>query len=121
MSLLKAILKSDYLGVVECIDNGDDINAVLNGNTPLSILDIAIQARDENPNDSQAKSIVILLSAKGAKTYTKLLEQKPVKKNIPVSVKKNNKNKSIKTNGIATGRRVKVNLSRRNNRSQKTR
>jgi hypothetical protein len=68
MSLLKGILTSDYLTLVQGLDNRENVNAVLNGDPPKSLLDIAIEADSEN-STMQSKAIISLLRTKGALTY----------------------------------------------------
>jgi len=68
MSLLRAILTSDYLTLVQGLDHGENVNAVLNGDPPKSLLDIAIEADSEN-STVQSKAIISLLRTKGALTY----------------------------------------------------
>jgi len=68
MSLLKGILTSDYLTVVQGLDDRENVNAVLNGDPPKSLLDIAIEADSEN-STMQSKAIISLLRTKGALTY----------------------------------------------------
>jgi len=114
MSLFKAIIDSDYMKVVRCINKGANINELMNPRTPLSMLDIAIQISKDDSSNKAAISIVNLLKAKGALTYDELLNQKP--KNItglpPRSVK--GTTTINKTKGIAS-------LPRRGGSRRKTR
>lgn len=88
MSLLVSIIQSDYAGVLQHINNGDNINAILNGNPPKSMLDIAIEARQSNPK-IHAGYIVATLKAKGAKTYDELQSdigiERPKIKNVGIA------------------------------------
>lgn len=88
MSLLVSIIQSDYAGVLQHINNGDNINAILNGNPPKSMLDIAIEARQSNPK-IHAGYIVTTLKAKGAKTYDELQSdigiERPKIKNVGIA------------------------------------
>ena len=113
MSLLKAILQSKYLKVVKAMDEGADVNDTLNSTPPMTMFDVAIETNKENPS-SQGNSIIVLLKAKGAKTYGELLVTKPRNKNLPPLSVKGTVIGNIKTSGIAG-------LPRRGGRTRRTR
>jgi hypothetical protein len=101
MSLLKAILESNYLKVTKSINEGSDVNDTLNSNPPMTMLEIAIETNKENPS-AQSELIVNLLMLKGAKTYKALTNSSPsVKKNLPPLSVKGTVKGNIKTTGIA--------------------
>lgn len=112
MPLLKAILESNYLKVAKYINKGAEINAILNGHPPRSILDIAIETDADN-HSSQSSSIITLLKENGAKTYTELIN--PIHRaNLPPLSVKGTARGNIKKTGIAG-------LPRRNRRTRKNR
>ena len=117
MSLLKAILQSNYLRVSKFINEGADVNDTLNSTPPMTMLEVAIETNKENPS-SQSELIVNLLMLKGAKTYAELLDTKPKnKKNLPPLSVKGTVRGSIKTTGIAgLPRRGTRNRTRKNRR-----
>ena len=100
MSLLKAILESDYLKLTKSINKGNDPNVTLNTVPPMSMLDLAIEISNEHPS-SRANSIITLLKSKGAKTYDDLLISKP-RNNLPPLSVKGVASGNIKTKGIAS-------------------
>ena len=121
MSLLSAIMKSEYLEVVEALDNKENVNATLNSNPPMTMLEVALEVNKENPS-SLANSIIVLLKAKGAKTYEELLNQGPrVKKNLPPLSVKGKAKGNIKTHGIAGPSMGGIRSRHRRNKSRKTR
>jgi hypothetical protein len=102
MSLLKAILDSNYTKVSKSINRGDDVNDTLNSTPPpVSMLDVAIET-DKDVHSSQSQSIITLLKSRGAKTYNELIDPstRPKKNLPPLSVKGIVKG-NIKTHGIA--------------------
>ena len=101
MSLLKAIMRSNYLELVEALDNGENVNNTLKSSPPMTMLEVALEVNKENPS-SQANSIIVLLKAKGAKTYEELSNPAPaVKKNLPPLHVRGRATGNIKTTGIA--------------------
>lgn len=101
MSLLTAILQSKYIKVVRAIDQGANVNDTLNSTPPMTMLEVALETNKENPSP-QANSIVVLLKAKGAKTYKELINSTTVvKKNLPPLSVKGIVTGNIKTTGIA--------------------
>jgi hypothetical protein len=100
MSLLKAILESDYVKVSKSINKGDDPNVTLNTIPPISMLDLAIDISKEHPS-SRANSIITLLKSRGARTYEELLVSKP-RNNLPPLSVKGTASGNIKTKGIAS-------------------
>lgn len=111
MSLLKAILQSNYLNVAKYTNKGDDVNGTLKSTPPMTMLEVAIEANKENPS-SQSSLIINLLKAKGAKTYPELLDPKP-KKNLPPLSVKGTVRGNIKTHGIAGLARGGIRRTRR--------
>ncbi len=101
--LLRAILNSDYDGVVKCIDEGADVNDALNSSPPMTMLDVAIETKKENPSSqSESELIINFLMLKGAKPYNKLINDKPKKRpNLPPLSVKGALRGNIKTTGIA--------------------
>ena len=88
MSLLKAILDSNYLKVAKYINEGADVNDTLKSTPPMTLLEVAIETNKENPS-SQSELIINLLTLKAAKTYKELIGPSiRAKKNLPpLSVK----------------------------------
>ena len=101
MSLLKAILDSNYIKVSKSINRGDDVNDTLNSTPPVSMLDVAIET-DKDVHSSQSELIITLLKSRGAKTYSELIDPstKP-KKNLPPLSVKGTVRGNIKRTGIA--------------------
>jgi hypothetical protein len=109
MSLLKSILDSNKSALIISINKGENVNAILNGNHPMSMLDLAISINNETPSE-QANSIIAILKAKGAKTHTELMmtptyptfsNKPPVKNKLPPLAVKGTARGNIKTLGIA--------------------
>jgi len=118
MSLLKAILISNFEDVFKYIQEGADVNSVINGNPPMSMLDVAIQTLKENdPKD--ANIIVFYLKSKGALTYEELNAVLPRSRLPPLATKRTS-NTTIKKYGIASlprrGGRTRRSHSRKNRR-----
>jgi hypothetical protein len=99
MSLLKAILDSNYTKVSKSINKGDDVNDTLNSTPPVSMLDVAIET-DKDVHSSQSQLIITLLKSRGAKTYNELIDPSTRPNLPPLSVKGIVKG-NIKTHGIA--------------------
>lgn len=99
MSLLKAILDSNYTKAAKSINRGYKVNDTLNTKPPMSMLDIAIQTREASPSE-KADSIIDLLKSKGGLTYAELLVTKARNNLPPLSVKGTIRG-NIKKTGIA--------------------
>jgi len=101
MSLLKAILDSNYLKVAKSINEGADVNDTLNPRDPMTMLEVAIETDKENPS-SQSELIINFLILNGAKTYKELIDAKPKeRRNLPPLSVKGTVRGNIKTTGIA--------------------
>jgi len=117
MSLLKAILQSNYLKVAKSINEGADVNDTLNSTPPMTMLEVAIETNKENPS-SKSELIINLLILKGAKTYADLLVSKPRNNLPPLHVKGTVRGNIKKTGiaGLARGGRTRRSRSRKNRR-----
>jgi hypothetical protein len=114
MSLLKAILDSNYLKVTKSINEGANVNDTLNPRDPMTMLEVAIETNKENPS-SESELIINFLVLNGAKTYKELIDAKPRgARNLPPLSVKGTVRGNIKTTGIAG-------LSRRGGRTRRSR
>jgi hypothetical protein len=126
MTLLKAILESNYPSLIKRLNKGDNVNAIINyDDTSKSMLDIAREI-DTQKSTGVTRAIIQELENRGALTYHDINNPRPkVRNNLPpldefsrlnsMPPTPEPNNRTISKNGIAGvgSRRVRVNLSRR--------
>lgn len=109
------IISSNPSEVLEAIEDGANVNAILNGQT---MLEVARAVKDDSPSDN-ADAVIDILLERGALTLKKLEKKKEElqKHTLPPLSKKGTVRGNIKTTGIAGLPRGGT-LRRRNRRSR---